>query len=331
MSFRSKKSVTVLVAKLAVLLTAANAYAQDSDIRLAYFTQTLNPWTQAHISGIEEVINAKKGALQTFNSQFNVQTQNQQCQDAIASGRFNGFIIYPNSGPAIVSCAKSAVAAGIKVVALGTPIGPSNMTLDPQVDGITGSVFYEGGAEAQSVVDLLKKACGDKECSVGYFAGLRTSTYDSVKLSEVKKRIEGTKIEIVSVLDGGYQPETGRAAARDLLQSHPDVQVIVSAAEEASRGIFLALQAANKLDQVKIISSGTSAFGWQQTKDGIFFGDVIYLPRTAARRAAEIMVGALEGKPLEINQVNEADLSLIGAILTKENADQFTPEWGSVQ
>src|SRR5206468_1664439 len=100
---------------LAAALAVSAASAQDSgQIPIATFSQGLTSYTQPGLEEIKQRF-ADKVSLTIFNANFNPQTQVTQCQDAITTKRFKGFLMHAANGAAITPCVRNAIQAGIKV------------------------------------------------------------------------------------------------------------------------------------------------------------------------------------------------------------------------
>jgi ribose transport system substrate-binding protein len=126
---------TVGALSFALALSAAGtAVAQEGKAaRIAYFLQGNTSYNQASAEKATEVATAKGATISVLSGDFDPSKQFSQCQDAITTGRYNAFVIYPVDGAGILPCVRQAIAAGIKVVALDSPLGPE-FKIEPQVE-----------------------------------------------------------------------------------------------------------------------------------------------------------------------------------------------------
>lgn len=313
--------------------TAAQAGGSDASsqkVKLDYLIQFGNDYEYASANYAKQTAKAAGGTLDVANANDDPSTQLNQCLDAITAG-YTGLIVWSIDGGAMQYCAKRASAAGIKVVALENPIGPSFTDLKPQAPGVAGSVFmpttYEGGTELK----LVAKACaGINPCELGYIQGLPTTSYDTSKLAVIHSSLTHyPNIKLVALGTSGFVASGGLKAAQDMLAAHPNLNVIMSDDDDTAHGAYLAVKAAGKTSQVKIIGVGYGTAGRQAIKAGQEYGSVAYVPKDAAQTATKMLIGAVRGQPESNNAV--AEQSLIPAsdrVVTRANVSQVTPQWG---
>jgi ribose transport system substrate-binding protein len=297
--------------------------------KIALLNQVANDYNKALTRGATQAAEKAGASVSEFAAEFDASKQYQQCQDAITSGEYQGLIIYAVDSGSISACAKQAISEGMKVVAVEGPIGPDFNEMKPQVEGVIGSVFWPADKDAEVQFGEVEKACkGLTPCQVANIVGTLSATYDSTKLERIKELIsEEPNIELVAVGESDYELPKALAAAQDILQAHPDVNVIFGNSDEITEG---AEQAANEAGKTGIlfIGEGASAEGKTQIEEGKMFSSApVYVPMQSASYATNLIIKSLNGEPLGKTEITGGELSNIGDVLDKSNAKEFEPQW----
>lgn len=327
--FRSIGALATLVA-LALVLAAcgssgSSAGGSSKVKRIAFFGfASANSFAQATWAGVQD--SAKKHGVQArfFDPNFDSQKQVAQIQNATASGQYEAFVVQANDGNAVVPPIKDAIKAGIKVVGEFTPIGPRYDTIDPQVPGL----IFVGEApvwNGKSLGEMAVKACGDQNpCKVAYLEGFKALPLDNARTEAVKQALAASpKVQVVASVEGGYTQASGLKAAQDVLQAHPDVNVIVGSSQ-AIEGTEQAVKDAGKLGKVQLIGNGGSKQAVQAVKDGRWFGCYIIAERSSGAKAAELAISAGNGDKVSSSFDTRQLQNPIG---TKENLGSFQGQY----
>ncbi len=310
---------------------AANASGGEA-VNVAHFgAQVASPFvTAAHEAIKEQVAEMGGGKVELFDGANDPQKQLQQCQDAIATQRFKVFLLQPVDGSAAMSCAKDAIDAGIAVVALGSPIGPDPDTVEPQVEGIAGTTIESPSTYGGGLADLTVKACADKDpCNVIYQFGPPTFSFIANSRKAFQDQIkEHPNIKVVAEGSHGFVPDKAVALTKQQLQAHPDTDVITSDDDATAVAIVKTVDQLGKQDQVTTIGGGGAKEAIDLIVAGDLFGTTVLLPRSEAKKAAEIGIKVARGEDPGKTGIDSAhDLSPIGTTATKDNADGFEAEW----
>src|SRR4051794_32047258 len=232
----------------------------------------------------------------------------------------------------MVSCARQAIKAGIKVVAFSNPIGPNVDTTAPQVDGITGTILESPGTMGQSLAQLTVQACkGHSPCDVIYEFGPADFSFAAntrkVFNNEIAKHAD---IRVVAEGSHEFIPDKARSLTKQFLVAHPSVNVITSDDDPSAAAVFKLIRQTGKGAKIAVIGGAGAADAAVLVKQGGMFGSAVLVPRTAARKAADIAVKAARGQnPGKTEYNNAKDLSPIGPMLTRQNASQFKAQWSS--
>lgn len=253
-----------------------------------------NSFTVATFDGVKQQAGKAGGTAEFFDSNFDAQAQVRQIQDAVTSKRFGVFIVQANDGTAVLPAVKTAVRNGIAVVVQFTPVGPRYDTDQPQVPG-TVSLVDVPTRNGRRLGELGADACRSrklKPCKVAYLEGLKTLPLDNARTNAVVGALKSTPgVEVVAKVEGGYTRDSGRKAMQDVLQAHPDVQVVLG----SSQALFGA-EGVAKGKKISYIANGASRQAVSAVREGRWYG-IPYLPvRTAGAKAAELGLAKAGGR-----------------------------------
>lgn len=306
--------------------------ASGTKPKIAFFGYAAaNAYTQAALTGVKKVASAAGGTVHFFDSETSSTTQVAQMEDAVASGKYNAFVVYADDGAAVVPAVKEALAHKIKVSADFVPIGPNINNDAKQVPGIVGSsvvpISQTGTDEGQLIADACK---GIAKCQVVYMPGDNTLPLEIDRTAHVEAVLKThSNIELDGVVEGGYTPTTGEAAAENVLSAHPDVNVIAASGDQAIVGAEIALKAKGLVGKVKVIGGGGTYQAIDGIKNGTWFGTVNYCPTTEAEDATKMVVNALAGKPVGPTAINSLTICGAPQDLTKATVGSYKGQWSA--
>jgi len=253
-----------------------------------------NSFAQATLAGIKEQAQKEGVQVEFFDPNFDSAKQVSQIQNAVVTGEFQAFIVQANDGNAVVPPIREAIDEGVTVVGEFTPIGTRYDTIEPQVDGLifVGEPPTENGT---ALGEMGVQACeGIDPCQVAYLEGFKALPLDNARTDAVKKALaEGENVELVASVEGGYTQATGLKAAQNVLQAHPDVDVMIGSSQ-AIAGAEQAVKDAGK--KVKLIGNGGSRQAVKAVKDGRWFGTYVIAEKSAGAKAAELAIKAARGE-----------------------------------
>jgi ribose transport system substrate-binding protein len=255
-----------------------------------------NSFAQATWKGVQQSAKAHHVSAKFFDPNFNSSTQVSQIQDAITSKKYQAFVVQANDGNAVVPVIKQAIKAGITVVGEFTPIGSKYNTIKPQVPGLV----FVGEAPTWNGTSLGKlgiQACkGKNPCQVAYLEGFKSLPLDNARTAAVKKELGTAKsVKLVASVEGGYTQASGLKAAQDVLQAHPDVNVMIGSSQ-AIEGAQQAVKGSGKLGKIKLIGNGGSCQAIAAVRAGTWFAAYVIAERSSGKKATDIAIDAAQGK-----------------------------------
>jgi ribose transport system substrate-binding protein len=274
-----KNSKTKLIATAAVVASslllvgtapASHAAKPQAVKKVAFFGfWKSNSFTQAVLAGVQSEA-TEKGltVLDLTGAEYDGAAQLKAVQDQTVKGDAQMYVILAIDSVGMASAVKDAIAKGITVVSAFTPIGPDFTTLTPQVPGMV-VVAETPTSNGDGLAKLAAKACATKKvCNVAYLEGLKTLPLDNARTNAFKAGLEeyAPKAKLVADVEGGYSPDSGKAAAQDVLQAHPEVNVMVG----SSQAIIGAAGVVNT-KVVSLIGNGASKEAYAGVQGGTWF------------------------------------------------------------
>jgi len=324
-SARRRWAVPLLV--LALLATACGGDDGADGSQVAYLTaSSANTWLAASRAEMDKVAADAGVEIVEFDAQFDPAMQQQQFQDAVASGQYAGIVLVSLSGSGSIPDVEAALADDIEVVVLNQVVGDDLTTVDPQVDGIAAAVFEPPQVRGERIGELTLDACADRSpCNVVYFYGIRGVPLDEAVRAGWDTVVAGSGVTVVAEAEGQYLgPDVGLAAMQDILVSTPEIDVVVGA-DQSMQGVEIALDEADRLADIDIIGFGGSSYAIDAVSDGRWWGGLYGAPGTEGRLAMEAMVAALGGE--DTGGVDPALSVPNGGLMTQGNVGDFTAEW----
>jgi ribose transport system substrate-binding protein len=314
----------------------ATSAGAPKKVHLAYFAPQANTYAQATYEGLSDTAKKLNADITRFDTGFDAQKEYSQIEDAITLKKFDAFVIIALDPVSLVPAVKDAVKAGIKVVNTDLVLGPRFGVQKPQVPGQVGTVVDLPGYRAASEVkQLLVLACKDLDpCKVGWIAGLATIDFErSIKYDLGGVTKDHPNIKLVAYQDGGgYLADPAFKIAQNMLQAHPDINLLATSGDQMTLGAETALKDAGMVGKVRIISGGLSCPGAEAVKDGRWFGGTIAVPRTEGVIGATIAIAAARGEkttqwgkiPLGISA---SQASHFPQVMTKKNIGKYKCEY----
>jgi ribose transport system substrate-binding protein len=258
-----------------------------------------NSFAQATWAGVQEGAKENNATAEFLDPNFDGPTQVNQIQDAVTSKRFDVMVIQANDGTAVVQPIKQALAAGITVVVEFTPVGGKYDTTEAQVPGVI-SIVDAPTINGQGLADLSTGACKQlavTPCKVAYLQGFANYPLDAARTKAAEDGIKAAGNELVASVVGGYTPDTGRAAFQNVLQAHPDVNVVIG----SSQAIAGAAPLAEGNDKILFVGNGGSTQAFEGINAGTWYGTYVVPEKTEGKVATELGLAKARGAQVPIS------------------------------
>ncbi|MEZ4629288.1 MAG: sugar ABC transporter substrate-binding protein [Deinococcales bacterium] len=249
-----KKLLALLVA---TLLCAA--FAQDIKVGLITKTET-NPFFVKMKEGAQAKADELGAQLLTAAGTFDGDNESQvtAIENMVAAG-VQGILITASDTSAIVPAIEKARAEGVIVIALDTPLNPMEAT-----DALFATDNFKAGiligqwakasmGDAAPIIATLDLAPGISVGALrhnGFLAG-----YGLVEADGSEMDLLGSQTDAVVCMQDTHGDQTeGQTAMENCLTANPDINLVYTINEPAAFGAYTALKAANRENDVLVVS-----------------------------------------------------------------------------
>ncbi|MFK4149254.1 sugar ABC transporter substrate-binding protein [Streptomyces sp. NPDC004065] len=212
-------------------------------------------------------------------------------QDVTARADVDAILLISFDEHSLAPLVKKAVDAGKAVVIINSDI-PNYPT---PVDGVVGVTQR---AANKDLARWAIRTMGGKARKVGILNG-EPSYLDTERAGGFQDGIKGTNWKLVAHVNGGWSVEKGNTAAMDLLQAHPEINVIFAANDYMAEGAAQAVKALGRND-VKILGydGDTAAIESIANGDGVTATtntNPVQMGRMAAQFAIDLLHKKADG------------------------------------
>jgi ribose transport system substrate-binding protein len=304
----------------AALLASAFGSAEAAECKVGIAMYTLGaPYFAAQVAAAED--QAKKAGCEVSSSdgQNDMAKQIADVEDMVAKG-VNLLILNPRDPEGLVTTADAATAAGVKVVIMDSSINTKANVITQVRSSNDQNGFMVGQWLAKKMqgtpikMILLSGSQGNevgRDRRLGVFRGL-------VEGQLVNEGRAG--FEVLGQGWGGWSHEEGLKAAEDLLQAHPDVNVVLGENDSMVLGAMKALEAAGRTDVLVLAAADGQKEALALIKEGKYGATGLNDPDLVARTAVDIGLKALSGElPSDFPKLNLTTPDVI----TQENVDKY--------
>jgi ribose transport system substrate-binding protein len=301
-------------------------------LELAYISFAVaNSYDAPMLAAAQAAAAGGNAHLAVMDGNLDPATQTKLLQDAVASGKYDGIVVQPVYGGALVTGVQDAISKGIAVGNIDQVLGTDFTTAKSQVTGLSANVIFVASNLGKKIADLAIKACqqtGAKPCKIGYIFSVKAAGLDQELRTAFDAEIATSGgIQVVAEGESFYTSALGLKASQDMLTAHPDLNVIMGA-DQAITGALQAVDAAGLKGKVLLVGYGGGAVALQGIASGDRFGTVMQAPATEGRVGITNLIQAIRtGTPTDGVDVlaNLPD----GGVVTKDNVQTFLPltEW----
>ena len=298
-----------------------------ADLKIAYFSAgSSNSYLQAAIDEANTVADELGADLDVFDGEFNAQTQYDQMQQALTSGKYNAFVVEPNDGNLVCDILTTeAPEKDVLVSVFNLPICGRATSLGEETYQ-PGTITYVGGQTLDVYQDWVQDVIDSHPdgAKIGLVSGpdLNANTICFFEAAQAFEDAEG--FEVVAQQTTDYTTPKAFDAAQTIVQANPDIDIIMSNFSGMTRGVGEAVGGKD----VEIYDFGGDEWALSQLESGGLESSVMMLPRQETREAIEAVADYVSGEdvPVFIN-LAESD-SLPGTpFATPDNVDQFSAEY----
>jgi ribose transport system substrate-binding protein len=297
------------------------------DLKVAYFSAgSSNQYLQAAIAEAKAYAKQEGFSLDVFDGNFDAQTQYNQMQTALTSGKYNAFVVEPNDGNLVCTMlTKDAPAANVMVSVFNIPICGRETNLGDALWQPSTATFVGGqtlNIYQQWVAQVKKDYPNGAKIALIAGPPLGANTKNFWKAAQ-----EGFtgKWQVVAKQTTDYTTAQGFSAAQTIVQSHPDLQVIMSNYSGLSQGVVQATAGKS----IAVYDFGGNQWAFTAVKSGQLKSTIMMLPKEETKDAIEAIVDLVQGQSVPKVYDLTKDPSLGGkpVFVYKNNLSDYTPEY----
>lgn len=275
---------------------------EDKSLVIGFSQVTLeSPFYTSLVDGAKEAAEAEGVELIVVDAQNNIEKQNTDVQSLITKG-IDVLLINPVNPSAVAPALKAAEAAGIPVITV------DRATKEEVVSYIGRDNEEMGRIAGEKAIELLG---GDS--ATGKIIELQGDAGGTV----TKARHDGFhevvgKVAGIKIIEGPYNDYIRAKAVssmQDLLQAHPDVNLVYAHNDDMALGAVQVLTQMGKINEVQVVGVDGLMEAVKKIADGSFQATVINDPISLGSLAIETAIKAGNGE--EVDKIMNAETGLI--------------------
>jgi ribose transport system substrate-binding protein len=325
---------------VAVPIGGGKTISVEGPPRIAYFPAGgQNNYLAVRAEQVAADVQTIPGAtVVTFDANWDPQKQLNMLQNAIASGKYNAFIVDTDDGDSQCNIlTKDAPAANIAVVNISTAICGLYRKPDGRDAVADGTIGAVGNNNINAIHDylnyMIKQNPGPQKVLVVTGPDLHPLSPQIDAAVELIKK-EHPEFEILANVKTNFSTIDAYNKTQPLLVAHPDTTVIFSAYADITTGALKAVKQAGLVGKINIYDQ----YGNKTIVEGIKNGEVAATtggyPKGSVDAAFSMIRSAFEGKPFARAVLGDggpvpADAANWSGvtIIDKSNLDTFQPEF----
>jgi len=302
------KRFSIFTGALMLAMTISAAHAQQRTVGVAVANLQADFFNQIKES-VEKSAEGKNVRIITVDARGDSATQVSQIQDLITR-KVDAIIYIPAGATAATVPVRAARAAKIPVV-----------TVDRNPEGAPGDTFIATDS-VSAARELGKYVCqhtGGKG-TLAIVQGQLGTTPEidrDTGFKEAMAACPGIR-EVARQASNMWMQDEGFAIAQDMLQRHPNIDIIFGRADALAMGAAQAAKIANK--NVLIVGFDGDRAGLEAIKSGVFQATMTQQTQHMGRLALQSALDLIDGKSVPAQQLQPATLT------TADNVDGFIAE-----
>lgn len=270
--------------------------------------QTLNnPFFVDLGAGLKKELEANGDRLVILDAQFNSLKQKNDLSDLILQG-VAGIFVNPVNWEGLKGSLLEAQRKKVPIIIVDAPVKKSDEEL------IVCTVASDNVKAGKLAAEALAKV-NPKAKLVILHLSVNKACIDRVDGFKTAMQ-EYPEMEVLDVQEAQGTTEGARPVMRDLIGRYPDLNAVFAINDPNALGVISALDSANKLDQVTIVTVDGSQAGIKAIQAGKLHSTSAQFPQEIGKIAAEKMLAHLNGEPVE------KDVKVRVELITSENAEQ---------
>jgi ABC-type sugar transport system substrate-binding protein len=297
------------------------------DWKIGYFgLAPLNTFVQAMDYGGATAAEALGVSLEPVVANWDAIEQVNQITTALQQKSYDGIVVF-NADP-------DAECRTIKNAAKEIPVVVVNFPVCGDTDYTEGTVGFSGSQGLALYTDFADTAMSDLSEQGGGDIAVLSGPAAFGQSKQLKQALDTTvakypNVNIVQNVNGDWTPEGGLQQMQTILQTNPDIDMVLSSYDQNTLGATKALKAAGKAPgDIEIYNLGGDSATFELFDQGWIKGMSYLQPMEEVGQGVEMIVAYLEGLPVPTaNHLENGNSTTAGTVhITKDNIDQFQPQ-----
>ncbi|HEX9116108.1 MAG TPA: sugar ABC transporter substrate-binding protein [Anaerolineae bacterium] len=275
-----------------------------------------HPYITAEVQSVRSECASMNLNCIELDAQFDAAKQAKQVEDLIAR-KVDGILFFPVDVGAVKPLLKKINDAKIPVVSYG------NRVLDEDLPLVNAVAGEDSNFEGQQVARMLAKDFSDKAAKIVVIegqAGGWVATQRSKGFEDTIKQI-APKVQILAKQPADWNRAKALKIMEDYLTRYPAIDAVYAHDDDMAMGAVEAIKAAGLTSKVKVYGIGGMGEFMKLLKTGQVAGTVMQSPVQFGTLPVRVMNDILVGR--NVQKFNYIDMPMV----TKDNVDQFKPEW----
>lgn len=273
--------------------TTTEAKGEKSGKTFAYCTSTLNnPFMTTIGDALKEACEKNGDKLVIYDPQYDQAKQISQIEDAITQD-VDGIFLLPVDSDGVKTVLQTAKDKGIPVLALDNPVTDVDLVAANVASDNYNAGYIVGEAMMDDFPDGAKIAVIDSPTMVACvdrFEGFQAALEEAGMTD---------KFEICAQQDAQASLEKAMPIADNMIQANPDIEAFYGINDPTALGVIAALQAADKLGDIKIYGVDGSPDGKAAIENGTLQVTAAQSPVGIAQTSYESVLKVLDGEEIE--------------------------------
>ena len=314
----------------------ASSGASHGTVQIALLGFNTTPYALYSEKAADAAAKQYGATVTFFDGKSDPATQLAQVQNALASGKYQGFIFQALDGHGLEPLAAQASGQGIKTASVEYTLGaPTDQNTVQAANGVDTTIGVGTLAQVRYVVAEIEKACTakagkGKPCNVALQPGLLNFPPDVYRLSLFKQMLGSTGyITVTQMPPGQYYVQGAQGSTLNFFQNKPKVDVLYTFADQMVDGVLTGLKQVGLTPgkDVYIVSLGESKEAVALIQAGQVFGTVGLYPATEASLAVKYIVELVHGQSVpKVTDLYSVRPPVVDAAYLRAHPD-FTADW----
>jgi ribose transport system substrate-binding protein len=263
----------------------------------ALLAGTRSSWDTALKDGLVQQAKANGVDVTVFDAGYDPNKQFSQLQTAIASGKYNAYTLDALAPAQVCKTLQQLGGKGDAVIAMGEALCAAGSKPFKQ-QALPGITAFVGGSNSRDVLDPWAKSIVDQnpgQQKILLLTGPKGASISNTLESAMKKAIgeRGNEVKLL-VVDTDFSRAAGLTKTQTLLQSNPDISVVVGPVEGVLGAADAFKQAGRKSARLYVYGGDKIALGLlRQGKLAMISMD---RPLTIGKETADLFAKIQNGK-----------------------------------